>query len=195
MHKEDGFSLVELLVVIFISTTVVVPLLFSLVNNLETNVRFINRSAASQLAETTFQGFQTMNYTNLRSHNDLDTSTGGPGYIEFNKNQYCSAGTFTPYPNNNEAICHELMNAMANNVTFDETQFRVFVYPHYITEAEINNLLNDLTIPEEIREYISELTPTTNPPDVAPLLNISIFIQYDSRDQDVFTRHGVLSRD
>lgn len=75
--NNRGFSLIEILAVILITTTVIIPLLISLTGNYEVNTRLIRRSAASLVTVSAIQGFQNMYFADIEDriltlYEDLD---------------------------------------------------------------------------------------------------------------------------
>ncbi|MFW6319912.1 MAG: hypothetical protein ACOC1L_06965 [Bacillota bacterium] len=79
--NEKGFSLIEMFAVLLISTTVLIPLLFSLINNVQVNSNLIRKNAASLLTVSAIQGFNTMNYNDFPL---LEQEVGYQGFLEFN---------------------------------------------------------------------------------------------------------------
>ncbi len=193
MRNEKGFSLIELFAVILISTTVLVPLLFSLVGNFDVNTRMIRKNAASLVSISAIQGFETMPFRDVESINGLYDNN----YLEFNRTNCDTLYTGTSTYKNSSEICDYVFGMTAQNITFDETEFRVFVYHYYMTQAQLDSLLalDDATIPSEVKdEIVANVEIRETVPDVA-ILRITVWIDYESRESDTLVRSGVIARD
>jgi|GEM_PF-4087575 len=64
-NNQKGFTLVELIGVIAISSIIIAPLLFSLVNNFEVNTRQMQRSAAATISQASILAFQDVYFRDI----------------------------------------------------------------------------------------------------------------------------------
>ncbi|MFW6319913.1 MAG: hypothetical protein ACOC1L_06970 [Bacillota bacterium] len=84
----------------------------------------------------------------------------------------------------------------AQNVTFNATEFRVFMFPYYLTQTDIDALLafDEATIPSEVKDEIRAITPVETVPDVR-ISRITVWIEYDADNENTVVRNGVVSDD
>lgn len=188
MRNQKGFSLIELFAVIVISTTVLVPLLFSLVGNFEVNARMIRKNAASLVSISAIRGFDQILFSDLNSTPNLDTNY----YAEYNQNT-CTQLSFV----DEIEMCDYIFDLTAQNVTFDDTEYRVFIYPYHITEAQRTSLLStsDDDIPQAVKDEIDNDSYIRETESDLNILRITVWIRYDKATNDSIVRSGVISRD
>ncbi len=190
--RQGGFSLVELFAVILITTGVLVPLLFSLVGNVQVNKRMNEKSAASLVQVTAIGGFNAMRHRDIR---DLDLMAT-QGFVEFNADMNCdlleNPGDAL-YATNRE-ICYLVFETISANVTFDAEQFRVFVYPYYLTQTMKDQLLayDDSTIPPDVKAEIADVEVVAEVPTFN-ISRITVYLRYGEREIDLLIRSGVIS--
>ena len=194
MNNNKGFSLLEILAVILISTTVLVPLLFSLVGNANINRREITKEAASNIVAVTINGFNTMRFNDLvGAIDDVETAA----YAEFNKASGCDQLPLGHTPKSTADICALVFEASAANVSFEADEFRVFLVPYSIPQADYDILtdpLND-TIPPEVQALIAETILINETPSSTQPLRIFVWIQYGPRARDILVEQGLIVRD
>ena len=81
LKNNRGFSMVELLAMIIITSAIIFPLLTSLVDSFEVNSIMHDRKSAITITETTIYAFNKLSYQDLA--NKVDTAnTNGDYYIE-----------------------------------------------------------------------------------------------------------------
>ncbi len=190
--RQGGFSLVELFAVILVTTGVLVPLLFSLVGNVQVNQRMNDKNAASLVQIAAIGGFNAMAHRDIRNLDLMATQ----GFVEFNADLNCDLleDPGDAFYATNREICNLVFETTSANVTFDSEQFRVFVYPYYLTQAMKDQLLaySDEVIPPEVKAEIAQITVV----ETVPTFNISritVYIRYGDRLGDLLIRSGVIS--
>ncbi len=194
VKNSKGFSLLEILAVILIATTVLVPLLSSLVGNANINRREINKEAASNIIAVSINGFNTIRFRDLvGAIDDIETAM----YKEFNKDEGCSDLPTGHTPKSSIEICELVFQSTAANVSFEADAFRVFLVPFSIPQADFDFLTdpNNTDIPEEIKTLIIENVLINETPSSTQPLNIFIWIQYGPRDRDILVDKGLIARD
>ena len=195
LKNEKGFSLVELLAIIFISSVVIWPLITTLVGNIEVNDRLQNRRSAVGIADSVLYGLDKMIYTNnVNGLYDLvdDANTALDYFYELNSTT-CDTITLADQP-----LCIQLFSGTFNNLTLDNTQLRVFLYDYNLSDAMRDSILaeDDATIPSEVKTEIGTLVAAggTYVADFE-LLRIVVWIQYTDDSQGMITVNGVVFND
>jgi len=170
LRNNKGFSLVELLAIVVISSIIIWPLTTTLVNNIEINNRLHARYSGTSIADNTMYSFDKLDFVDLQ---DLVNTANGNNdyYIELNSTT-CSTLSSTA----DQALCTQLFATIWNNISLDETEFRVFIYDYNLRQNEINDLLGNGTLPQEVRNEIGLMTASNDPnPN---LLRITVWIEY-----------------
>ena len=185
--NNKGYSIVELFAVIFITSLVIFPLITTLVNNIEINDREQNRLAASNIAAGTMDNLNRLSFSDISS---LVTTANGNGdyYLELNYGN-CTQLTSSA----DEALCQSLFTSIWNNVSFDSTQFRVFIVNYNLPQSYVNSLIIDSRLPVGVQDVISDypVSSTANP----ELYRVIVWIEYDSDTSRVITAKGLLSNE
>ena len=191
MRNQKGFTLIELIAVILISTTVRVPLLSGLIGNFEVNKRMHARKAASSITLTTLSAFEKVHFDNL------DNQLGDDLIVEITQND-CDEFTFdvdNPYrimPS--DEVCMMIFEQEWNSIQFTgEDTFKVFLYPYHLTENEIDTILGMESVPDRVKNEIDELTPSDDTDE--DILRMSVWIEYDDDTGQDIAASGVVSRE
>lgn len=198
MKNQKGFSLIELLAVILISTSVIVPLIFSLSGNFETNVRLINKSVATTVTTTALQGFQDMYYQDI----EIVLETSPEPFLIFTADSGCDLlrtssvqprNSFNIYTNN-LGVCNQIFEIQSINRSFTSDEFMVVVYPYRTPDlasyqASVNQAFTEGRIPVEVRDAMLE----TLQGDTISILRVVTWVQYADDASQNITRTGLLS--
>ena len=187
MRNGNGFTLIELLAVIIISTTVLVPLLSGLIGNYEVNQRMHSRKAASSITLTTVAAFDKIYFDNLSTYLDdaLITEVDRDSCSEF-------TGDVADPNLNSEEICTMIFDQEWNSIQFtDEDAFKVYIYPYYLTETDVEDILARPDIPDSVKAEIESLE-TSNETN-ANILRLSVRIVYDEKTGQSITSSGVVT--
>ncbi len=190
--NNKGFSIIELFAVILIATAIIFPAMTTLVNNFEINDRLHDRRSSTSIAQGTLYGLQRLNFDDIEAA-VIQANNDGLYYIELNNSNYSD---YLP-DSADQALCDKLFSTIWNNVTLDETNFRVFIYNFNLPDTSPNlyktTLLNNTLIPGAVRDQISLIEPlsTENP----QLYRVTIWIRYNEEAQSVVTLNGLISND
>jgi len=193
MRNQKGFTLLELMAVIVLATTVLVPMLSGLIGNYEVNDRMHQRKAASSLTLTTIAAFEKVHFDNIDRH------LGTQSITEVSLEDCPSFDIDITNPNNyryisSAEVCDRIFNQEWNSIQFiEEGTFRVFFYPYHLSETEISTISSDSTIPEKVRNEVSDLTPSAQIDD--EILRITVWIEYDDKTEQSVVASGVINRD
>ena len=184
IRNKKGFSLVELLAIIFISSLIVWPLTVTLVNNIQINDRLHYRRSATSIADGTMYGLDKLDFTDLETQVDT-ANTAGDYYIELNQDNCVNLASAA-----DEALCDQIFAAIFNNLTLDATLFRVIIYDYNLPQASIDSLVADTSIPQEVRDEINLLTASTDPNP--SLLRVTVWVKYFDDPIGVIALSGLL---
>jgi|LGVF01.2.fsa_nt_gb hypothetical protein len=187
LRNNKGFSVVELLAIIVITSLVIWPLTATLVKNIEINYRFHDRRSAASIADGTMYGLDKLDFLDLDAK--VDAANGlGTYYIELNQDTCSTLDTAEDI-----ALCDQIFAAIWNNLTLDSTQYKVIIYDYNLPQASIDSLYGNAAIPYEVREEINTITAST---DANPsLLRITVWIQYYEDPVGVVILSGLLFND
>lgn len=170
LRNNKGFSLIELLAIVVISSIIIWPLTVTLVNNIEINDRLHYRRSAVSIADGTMYGLDKLDFTDLDAK--VDTANGaGTYYVELNQDTCSTLDTAA-----DEALCDEIFSAIWNNLSLDSTEFRVFIYDFNLSSAMIADLYGNPAIPQEVRDEINAITPSIDPNP--SLLRVTVWVHY-----------------
>ena len=202
MRQNKGFSLIEMLAALLVTSAIIVPLLFSLTASVATNDIMIKRSVATSMTSAALQGFQTMYYTDIENKiNDI----GNGHFLAFNRDNGCSilrnnrpfSPTSIQTAANNRALCDNIFEIQNINTTFDGNQYQVFVYPFQVEAANLTAYQNAIDqahangiIPDETLRDLMKNIPVGQSINI---LRVTVWIQYGDGSNQVVIRSGLLS--
>jgi len=170
LRNSKGFSLIELFAVIFIASAIIYPLMTALVGNIEINDRLHLRRSATSIADGGLYGIDKLDFADLYTQVGVANSAG-QYHVELNIDN-CSSLFSTADQN----LCTQLFSTIWNNLSFDATEYRVFIYDYNLPQSSIDGLNGNGLIPLEVRNDINNLTASS---DVnLTLLRVSVWIQY-----------------
>lgn len=176
IKNNKGFSLVELLAMILITTILIYPLMQALVKNIEVNERLHLRQSATSIASTSLYGFEKLDYDKLYGLLD-DKNTNGEYILELNALECDSLTSGSA----DELLCIEIFNLISNNFTAGAEEYKVFIYNYNLPVGYYNELTreNNTSIPEEVKDQIRILdTSESDEPSPETLLRVTVWIKY-----------------
>ena len=177
LRNEKGFSIVELLAIVFISSVIIWPLMTTLVGNIEINDRLQDRRSAVGIADSALYALDKITYSDI---DDMVTVANGLGtyYIELN------ATTCTGFiADQDDTICSYIFSTTFNNLSLnpDGSTYKIYIYDGYLIQTEFDILVASL--PSEVGDEMTAARAVldfsdsyTDPNDY--LLNVSVWIQY-----------------
>ena len=187
VKKNHGFTVVELLAMIFITSIIIIPLMQSLIDNIRTNnILHIRRNSVS-IADGTLYGFDKIDYAKLDALQVTSNTVDLDYYTEFNFDTCNQLGDITT---DDYIICRALFGAVFNNTTFDSTHFRLFIYDYNLSAARQTILIGNSNIPIEVRDAIGALTPSNDPNP--GLLRVSVWVQYNDNPVRTTVVNGLI---
>lgn len=198
MKDEKGFSLVELLAVIVITSLVLIPLITSLIGNFDVNVRMINRSSASLITVTSIEGFNTIPFEeNFINNNDINDVIDS--YVAFNRDS-CELFTGETVHRTSTEICQKVFDLKMIDRSFEDPErFIIYVYPYIIPpDSSIYDDMIDQAIADGVDQRVIDEMQAFSPVEstIDPrFFRITVFIQYDEANDQAVVRSGVLTED
>ncbi len=186
VKNEKGFTIIELLAVIVISSIIITPLMYSLVSNITTNAMLHTRRSSVSIAEGTIYGFDKLSYTDLETLQD-DSATH---HLVFDSTS-CNQLTLEV---NDDNICEVIFGSSFNNITFDSDHFKAYIYDYNVSSGDQSTLTGSgSTLPQEVKDVIGALTPSSDPNP--GLLRITIWINYSDDPYSYTVVSGLLIGD
>lgn len=146
--NNKGFSLIELMAVLVITTIILVPLLSGLSDAYNANQRAQQRSNALNIAEGALYALEKIDYSEFDAI--VNPSTGSTDYVEFNQD---NCDTFSA--SSNEKICGNIFSQVWNNEVYDSSTFRIFVFNFKITNTQYTNIIAN--VPSEVSAQVTEI--------------------------------------
>ena len=200
LRNEKGFSLIEMLAVILIASTVLLPLLVGLTGNIRVNDNMINRSISTSIASTTLQVFDTMYFQDIEQKFN---ENGGGVILEFDSESGCEllldSAPLTDFYEflSNRFICEQIFEAKIVNRSFTSEQFKVFVYPFIVENTSaFETAINSTDIPEPVRErIIDEVTGRSDRLSgrTFRILSVLVWINYGDNENQYIIRTGLIA--
>lgn len=184
LRNKNGFSIVELLAMVFITSVIIVPLMSTYVRNFELNDQQHTRRSALSIAQGTLYGFDKIDYTDLKSLVDTANS-GGTYYIELNESTCTNLTAVT-----DESYCLAIFQSIHNNLTLDQTTFRVFIFDYNLSAANVTTLQSNGSIPQQVRDEIGTLGITDG--SNTALLHMVVWIYFETNPDLYMVLSGVL---
>lgn len=193
--NQNGFSLLEILAVLVLSSLVLIPMLTSFTNNLEANRQSLESRKAVSIVESSLNGIDKIDFVDYRDA--LDSAyLGGDRYLELNEDD-CATVFTDPV---NEAICDSIFSMTIADLTLDSNTYRMFLFDYNLTTAEHNALVGDTSLPQQVRDEIETnqdiLDARNNPDDIQNLVWVVIWVDYfDSPDRYIINTTLIVNDD
>ncbi|MBN2604500.1 MAG: hypothetical protein JXR62_01595 [Bacilli bacterium] len=172
LKNNKGFSIVELLAMIMITTIIIYPLMANLVKNVEVNERLHLRQSATSISRTALYGLEKLDYNTLYGFVSA-ANTAGDYFVELNSVN-CTLFTAGSIDEN---LCNEIFGVVANNLILDEANFRVFIYNYTLPQTYIDALTDpdNVEIPDQVKSEIPTVASSVVTPSV---LRVTVWIEY-----------------
>jgi len=179
-NNQNGFSIIEVLAVLVIISIILVPLMSSFSGALELNDRSQQRLSATSVADSTLYGLEKIDYDDFRGK--LDTANSNNDfYIEINEDN-CNTLISTA----DQYVCNQIFTTIWNNTSYSSATYKVFMFDYSLTTAEHTSLINNVLIPESVREKIEfdeDILASRNGTDLSTLIRVVVWIDfYDDPD-------------
>ena len=176
--KNNGFSLIEILAVLFITSALLVPLLSTLVGNIEINARARSMRNATSIAEGTLYGFEKIDFFDLRTR--LNTANSSTFYLEYSYDKCDNLNESTD--RNDTYLCQEIFSTVFNNLELDNASYKVYLFNYSLTAPQFDYLSNGSSIKQEAKDLIADplgdIYAQVDEPDDLDLIRIVVWIDY-----------------
>jgi len=178
--SNRGFSMLEILAVLAISTILLVPLMSSFSNSIKLNEMSHAQRSSTSIADGTLYGIEKIDFSEFRTL--LNTAnTNNDFYIEINEDN-CSTLLDTV----NQSLCTQIFDTIWNNLTFDSTTFKVYMYDYILTTEKYNSITTNGSIKKQVRDSIlndTEIVPDDISADIPTLIRVAVWLDfYDEPD-------------
>ncbi len=190
MKKQDGFSLIELLAVILIVSTLLVPLLFSLTSNFGINVQAIRRNSSNLIGISSIQAMNQIDFINYADLLETDD------YLVLDRT---SCGLLPSDDGGDIAssfeICEMVFDSKLQNEIITNTDaFKIYVYPYFMTETNKQTFLNEADEPGYVLDEMDARIRVISDDDRDFFIyNITVVITYDQDNQRRMITSGELT--
>ncbi len=185
--NDKGFSLIEIMAVLAITTIILVPLLSGLSDSYNANQRAQHRSNALSVAQGSIYAIDKIDFSEYRR--ELNDSHGSLDYVELDKNQ-CDVFQ----DEINIGTCTNIFNQVWNSEQFDENTFKIYLIDYRLTQDQYNNITGS-DIPQEVKDAImdnTDITDNIGEANVETLIRVVIWIQYYENPDKAITLEGML---
>lgn len=191
--NQKGFSLIELMAVLFISSVVLVPLLISFTDSIKINQRSQTNRIATTVAEGALYAFEKIDFIDYRTALSTE-NTNGNYYLELNldecPNIFLNADDL--------AICESIFNMTSSNLSFTSSQFKVYMFDYSLTTAEYNALLANQSIEVSVRNELNnntDIVAALNGVDTPHLIWVIIWLDYFDNPEQYLVATGLIAND
>jgi len=182
IKNNKGFSIVELLAVILISSIIIWPLMTTLVGNVEVNRLIQDRRSSVAIATSALYGVEKMNW------DAIDGLVTAPDYYVMIDSTTCGL-----LAAEDKILCDEIFASIFNNLTLDEDHYQIYFYDFYLDENTVHqSLINDGDIKQKVRDDISAIDSQYLIDEESDLLRVSVWAQYSDDPVKVYVISGVI---
>jgi len=185
LKNNRGFSLVELLAVIVITSFILVPLMTAFTNNISIYDRLEKRRSTVGIIDVMVNSIDRLNYTEMLA--ELNNSTDHH-FILTGEN--CNT-FFTE--ENDQIFCTNYFNLTYNNFKVDEQQLEIYFFDWNISEAEMTSLLSE-GFHDVINAELSEIV-TNDFSESNSVMRFVILGHYGDGQNEVVAIGGVMAND
>lgn len=199
--NNKGFSLIEILAVLVMSTVLLVPLMTSFTSTIQINDISQQRRNATSVASGTLYGLDKIDFSKFRTQLD-DAYSSGDYYVEFNED---TCNTLTPPPGTpasaDENFCSYIFESIWNNLEFDVTSFKVYLFNYNMTSTEFNYIINPNQtdqIMSQVQDEIAndtDITGKLDNPNITTLIRVVIWLDYYDDPDRYVTLSGLIADD
>lgn len=188
--NQKGFSLLEILAVLVLTTVIIVPLLSSFNDSYKINYRAQQRRVATNIASSTIYGFEKIDFSEFRTK--LNTAFDNSDYyVEVN------ADTCLDYTAKGQAICEKLFSTEWNNIRYNSASYKVYLFNYNLTLAEFNDITdsNNLDIKSEVQDIIAndaQIVANIDTANITTLIRVIVWIDYLDNPDAIITIPGMI---
>ncbi len=188
LKNEKGFSIIELLIIVFISSVIIWPAMTTLVGNMEINTRLHYRRSASGIAASALYGFDKMDFSTIDALLEVENGLGNY-YLELDSNSCPDLAT------DDQLLCGELFSLIYNDLTLSNDEFKIYLYDYNLPHEYYDPLIADARIPQEVRDEIATITSfPLNPIVDFDLIRVTVWIQYSDSPVSIMIVSGLILR-
>lgn len=203
LKNNKGFSLIELMAMILITTILIYPLMRSLVSNIQINDVLEKRRSASSISSSSLYSLDKMDYPAFLN---LINDVSGDNYVELNLSA-CTSGDaefISELSDQDASICVALFSTIWNNLVLNDAEYKIFLY-NYNLPSDYVTSISSSGIPAEVideiiaarAEYVASTsyvndTTTKTLNLTSNLLRVTVWIQYHDDPVSTVTLSGLI---
>ncbi len=185
LKNNQGFSLVELLAVIVITSFILVPLMTAFTNNITIYDRLEKRRSTVGIIDVMVNSIDRLNFGSVKAELDLSTNHF---YILDGSN--CNTIFTDP---DDQIFCTNYFNLTYNNFSIQEGEIEIYFFDWNISDAEMTILL-DRGFHPAIEQELSTIV-TNDFTESNSVMRFVILGHYDTGNNDVVAIGGVMASD
>lgn len=195
MKNNKGFSLLEIMAVLALSTIILVPLLNSLSNAYNANIRAQQRSNAMSISESSMLALEKIDFQEMRT---LIDNNGNNHYFELDADSCQSLEDPLDI-----SYCETIFSQIWNNETYTPDNFKIYLFDFRVDPGVkstiLGNDLPDSVITEinnfdefEIVTFDEDPLNINNKPNVESLIRVVVWINYNEDPYKDVTTGGMI---
>jgi prepilin-type N-terminal cleavage/methylation domain-containing protein len=192
-RNQNGFTIIELLVVLVMTSIVLVPLLISFTDSIIINRQAMQKRIAVSLAEGIQYSIEKIKFADYRTFLD-DSYAANNDYLELDDSDCDSLFTSTSDQN----ICHAIFTMESANMVCDDTKCQLYLFD-YDFNGQYDSLLSDTSLPAGVRNSLQTnqdiLAEQSNPINTENLIWMVLWINYYDDPQLNLTTVGIIAND
>jgi hypothetical protein len=194
-QSENGFSLLEILTVLVVTTVIIIPLMRTLYGNFEINNRTQTRRDATSIAEGSIDALQKLDFDDFQDQ--LDIVNGNSTYIIEMDQNTCADVNFL-LTSNDRSLCTQIFSTIWNNLTLDENSFKMYLFDYALSNTQYNSIINNGSIEPMVIETIEsdeDIQDSIGDPAVDGLIRVIVWIDYYDEPDLEITLTGLIADD
>ena len=193
-NDEKGFSLVELLAIIVITSVIIIPLMTTFVNFFEINDRMHNRRNAVGIADVLTNSIARLDYTDIYTQMHTERTTSHLYMLLSMDAGASNTCTTTFVSTTTQDVCQLMFNMEYNNMTIPAGDIEIFFFDYNLSSDEHATLQSDATLPVDVRDAVAGM-PTSSGNDVASIMRYVVYVVYSTEPHGSVVLDGVFIND
>lgn len=198
LKNNKGFSLVELFAMILITTVLIIPLIQSLVNNIQVNDALQQRRSATSISSSSLGSISKMDFLDIDSLLDNEINVNSDYFYDLNYDSCTDLDA-----NEDILLCQSLFSTVWNNLELSSTEYKVIIYNFYLDDTAYTDLINDPNIPIAVRNKIEDDFQAYHPATLTTdeintnitLLRATVWVEYYNDPISTLILSGVIFDD
>lgn len=191
--NNKGFTLIEIMAVLVISSIILIPLMTTLTGSINISQRSQMRRITSSVAVDALYGIEKIDFSEFRIL--LDTANGTSDYYIDVDSTVCNNLTDPDA----QTVCNSVLSTVWNNLSFTDAQFNIYMFDYVLTTTQWNALIANQSIDDLARNEIQNnpdiLNNINNNPanKIDTLIRVIIWFDYFDEPDQYYVLTGVIA--